>query len=276
MERSRNFLLEKLLALNQSKLRVQKSRDSIRMFWEQLTANPLLQDSVVMVLTLLLALSWLRIMDALAAKGWLEQKLSRKIIHMGTGPLFVLCWPFFSPQPTARYFAALVPLAITLQFIGIGVGWIKDPDAVQAMTRTGNPKEILKGPLFYGLVFVVCTIGFWRTSPVGMLALMMMCGGDGLADIVGRRLGVHKLPFSPEKSWVGSAAMFAGSFLFAFSFLSLFNRLNYFQPPLTGNSMVGIVAVIALIVTLVEALPFRDIDNLTLTGVAVALGLWWF
>ncbi|QUY43765.1 diacylglycerol/polyprenol kinase family protein [Acaryochloris marina] len=244
------------------------------MLWEQLTANPLLQDSVVMVITLLLALSWLRIMDALAANGVLEQKLSRKIIHMGTGPLFVLCWPFFSPQPTARYFAALVPLAITLQFIAIGVGWIQDPDAVQAMTRTGNPKEILKGPLFYGLVFVACTIGFWRTSPVGMLALMMMCGGDGLADIVGRRLGVHKLPFSPEKSWAGSAAMFAGSFLFAFSFLSLFNRLNYFQPPLAGT--VGIVAAIALIATLVEALPFRDIDNLTLTGVAVVLGLWWF
>lgn len=146
------------------------------MLWEQLTANPLIQDSVVMVITLMLALSWLRIMDALAANGILEQKLSRKIIHMGTGPLFVLCWPFFSPQPTACYFAALVPLAITLQFIGIGVGWIQDPDAVQAMTRTGNPKEILKGPLFYGLVFVVCTIGFWRTSPVGMLALMMMCG----------------------------------------------------------------------------------------------------
>lgn len=227
-----------------------------------------------MVITLLLALSWLRIMDALAANGVLEQKLSRKIIHMGTGPLFVLCWPFFSPQPSARYFAALVPLAITLQFIAIGVGWIQDPDAVQAMTRTGNPKEILKGPLFYGLVFVVCTIGFWRTSPVGMLALMMMCGGDGLADIVGRQLGVHKLPFSPEKSWAGSAAMFAGSFLFAFSFLNLFNRLNYFQPPLAGT--VGIVAAIALIATLVEALPFRDIDNLTLTGVAVALGLWWF
>lgn len=229
-----------------------------------------------MVITLLLALSWLRIMDALAAYGWLEQKLSRKLIHMGTGPLFVLCWPFYSPEPTARYFAALVPLAITLQFIGIGVGWLEDPDAVQAMTRNGDPKEILKGPLFYGLVFIICTIGFWRTSPVGILALMMMCGGDGLADIVGRRLGVHKLPFNPEKSWAGSAAMFVGSFLFAFSFLSLFNRLNYFHPPLAWTGMVAIVAAIALISTLVEALPFRDIDNLTLTGVAVALGLWWF
>ena len=37
----------------------------------------------------------------------------------------------------------------------------------------------------------------------------------------------------------------------------------------------GIVAVIALIATFVEALPLRDIDNLTLTGTAIVLGLWW-
>ena len=247
----------------------------MQIFLESLTATPWIQDSVVTVITLLLALSWLRVMDMLAAQGWLEQKLSRKIIHIGTGPLFVLCWPFFSPEPEARYFAALVPLSITAQFVGIGVGLIQDPAAVQAMTRTGSPKEILKGPLYYGLVFIICTIVFWRSSPVGMLALMMMCGGDGLADIVGRRLGSHKLPFNPDKSWAGSVAMFLGSFLFAFGFLSLFNTLDYLQPHLDLTVVVGIVAAIALIATLVEALPIRDIDNLTLTGVAVALGLWW-
>jgi len=241
-----------------------------------LTAFPLLQDGVVTVTTLLLALAWLRTVDILAVRGWLEQKLSRKIIHIGTGPLFILCWPFFSPTPEAKYFAALVPLAITVQFVGIGLGLFKDPEAVQAMTRTNNPQEILKGPLYYGLVFVLCTIIFWRSSPIGILALMMMCGGDGLADIVGRRLGVHKLPFNIEKSWAGSVAMFLGSFLFAFSFLSLFNTLDYLQPHLDLTVAVGIVAAIAFITTLVEALPFRDIDNLTLTGVAVALGLWWF
>lgn len=37
------------------------------------------------------------------------------------------------------------------------------------------------------------------------------CGGDGLADIVGRRLGKgNPLPWNPEKSWAGSAAMFVG------------------------------------------------------------------
>jgi phytol kinase len=236
--------------------------------------NPLLYDAIAALITLALALLWLRTMDAIAHRGWLEPKLSRKIIHIGTGPLFVLCWPFFSSGDSARFFAALVPLSITVQFIAIGLGWLKDPAAVQAMTRTGNPREILRGPLYYGLVFVVCTILFWRTSPVGIVALMLMCGGDGLADIVGRRFGVHKLPLNPEKSWAGSAAMFSGSFGLALAMLVWFGHLGLLSLPLGATA--ATVAKIALIATFVEALPLRDIDNLTLTGTAIALGLWWF
>jgi phytol kinase len=229
-------------------------------------------DAIAALITLILALLWLRVMDAIAHQGWLEPKLSRKIIHIGTGPLFVLCWPFFSDNFSARYFAALVPLSITVQFIAIGMGWLQDPAAVKAMTRTGNPREILRGPLFYGLVFVACTIFFWRNSPIGIMALMMMCGGDGLADIVGRRWGTCKLPLNADKSWAGSAAMFGGSFTFALGMLIWFEHLGLL---VFSYSPMVFVAAIALIVTLVEALPFRDIDNLTLTGMAIALGLWW-
>lgn len=54
------------------------------------------------------------------------------------------------------------------------------------------------------------TLLFWRESPVGLLVLCLMCGGDGLADIAGRRYGSAKLPFNHSKSWVGSAAMITG------------------------------------------------------------------
>jgi phytol kinase len=230
-------------------------------------------NAIAALITLILALLWLRMMDAIAHQGWLEPKLSRKIIHIGTGPLFVLCWPLFSDNPSARYFAALVPLSITVQFIAIGLGWLQDPAAVKAMTRTGNPREILRGPLFYGLMFVVCTIFFWRNSPIGIMALMMMCGGDGLADIVGRRWGIYKLPLSSDKSWAGSAAMFGGSFTFALGMLAWFEHLGLLVFSHSPTAL--IVAAIALIVTLVEALPFRDIDNLTVAGTAIVLGLWW-
>lgn len=234
------------------------------------------RDGVAALVTLISALGWLRSLDLCADRGWLEPKLSRKIIHIGTGPLFVLCWPLFSAADSARCWAALVPLLITLQFLAVGFGLMEDPAAVQAMTRNGLPREILRGPFYYGLVFVVCTLIFWRTSPVGILALMLLCGGDGLADIVGRRFGVHKLPFGSHKSWVGSLAMLLGSASLGGVFLWLFNTWGYFQPSLLFPETLVIVTAIALFATLIEALPFRDIDNLTLTGVSLILGLWWF
>lgn len=238
--------------------------------------DPLIQDGFATLITFAIALSWLRLMDTLAHRGIIDQILSRKLVHLGTGPLFVLCWLLFSETAIARYWAALVPLAITGQFLAIGMQWIQAPEKVQAISRTGNPAELLRGPLYYGLAFTVCTICFWRHSPIGILALMMMCGGDGLADIVGRRLGTHKLPFSPTKSWAGSSAMFLGSTAFGWGFLALFNRLGQFQPALSSDGAIAIVTAIAAIATLVEALPFADIDNLTLTTVAIGLGLWWF
>jgi phytol kinase len=237
-------------------------------------SNDLAQDIVATVITFAVALTWLRAMDALAHRGLIEHRLSRKIIHIGTGPIFILCWNLFSEASSAPYLAALVPLSITLQFFLVGIGVMQDPAAVQAMTRHGDPREILRGPLYYGLVFVLCTVLFWRHSPVGILALMLMCGGDGLADVVGRRWGQRKLPFGSEKSWAGSAAMLLGGFAFGFGFLALNNAFGSFQPPLDLVSTAGKTALIALIGALVEALPVHDVDNITVTAVAVALGLW--
>ena len=235
---------------------------------------PILRDAIATVVTLAIALSWLALVNQIASRGWIQPTLSRKIIHIGTGPLFVLCWPFFSPADYARYFAVLVPGILTLLFLITGLGWIKNTDLVKSSTRNGLPNELLRGPLYYGIVFIVCTVVFWRDSPVGMLALMVMCGGDGLADIVGRRFGTRKLPFSSQKSWAGSIAMFLGSVAFGFSYLALFDRLGYIALSMPLTSIFPLVISIALIATVVEALPFPDIDNLTLTSVVVALGLW--
>jgi phytol kinase len=222
------------------------------------------------------ALTWLTLNNSLAARGVVPQTLSRKLIHTGTGPLFVLCWPLFGDTFVARFWAALVPLAITLKFVAIGLSWWTDPAAVKALTRHGEPKEILRGPLYYGLVFIICTVIFWRTSAVGILALMIMCGGDGLADIFGRRWGYHKLPFSTDKSWVGSTAMLIGSWLFGYGYLVLFNHLGYFSEPYTWQELSLGVLVVSGGATLVEAFPFKDIDNLTLTAAAILLGQKFF
>ncbi len=234
------------------------------------------QDVVATLLTFAVALGWLRLMDALAARHVIGQTLARKLIHIGTGPIFVLCWNLFSDQTAARFLAALVPLAITAQFVLVGAGVIKDPAAVQAMSRTGDRREILRGPLYYGIVFVVCTLVFWRTSPAGILALMLMCGGDGLADLIGRRWGSAKLPMNPAKSWAGSAAMLLAGFAFAFIFVAFFSSLGLFGARLVLADIAWKTGLVALAATLVEALPIRDLDNLTITATAVVLAILLF
>src|ERR1700682_4531430 len=132
------------------------------MWLDPFFSNKLAQDIVATSFTCRLSPLWLRLMDALARRGVITPQLSRKLIHIGTGPLFLLCWHLFSSQPWARFLAALVPLAITVQFAAVGLGLLRDPAAVQAMTRHGDPREILRGPLYYGLVFVAATLIFWR------------------------------------------------------------------------------------------------------------------
>ena len=57
---------------------------------------------IALVLTFALALAWLRLNDFLAHRGVISSPLSRKIIHIGTGPIFVLCWLFFTPAAESR------------------------------------------------------------------------------------------------------------------------------------------------------------------------------
>ena len=200
--------------------------------------------------------------------------MSRKIIHIGTGPIFVLCWLLFPDLSYSRYVAALVPLIITFQFILIGVGVIKDKPAVDAMSRSGDPKEILKGPLYYGVVFVLVTMLFWTESLVGIIALMILCGGDGFADILGRRVPIAKLPWSKSKSVGGSIGMFLGGLFFSFligiiSISALGFEINFV-------SLVFKLIIINIFTTIIESLPIQDVDNITVPIMAIGLGLIFF
>ena len=226
------------------------------------------------IITLAIALSFLRIMDFFAHRGWIESKLSRKFIHIGTGPIFVLCWLMFPDLTISRYLAALVPLLITVQFALVGTGIMKDDAAVQAMTRMGNPREILRGPLFYGIVFVVLTVVYWKDSPIGITALMMMCGGDGIADIVGRRVKSPKLFWSREKSVAGSLSVFVGGALLTALILFIYVSVGVFASPF--NMYLLPIAWIALGGMLVESLPFKDVDNITLTVISALIGHFVF
>lgn len=229
---------------------------------------------IAALLTLSISLLWLRIMDFAAHRGLIESRLSRKIIHITTGPVFVLCWFLFRETPDARWWAAAVPLLITMQFALIGLGVIKDEASVQAMSRTGDRREILRGPLFYGIVFVTLTLVFWRDTPIGILALMLMCGGDGIADVVGRRVPSPKLPWSREKSVMGSLSVLVGGFVVAAFILWIYIAARVFPGPFSGTLVP--LALLSLTAAAVESLPFRDVDNITVPLAVVLVGMLFF
>jgi len=234
----------------------------------------LTSNVLALIITFIVALVWLRLNDFFAQRGWVESHLSRKFIHIGTGPLFVLCWILFNQNPVNKFLAALVPLAFTLQFFLIGIGVIKDEASVKAMSRSGDRREVLRGPLYYGIIFVLMTILFWKSSPIGIIALMLMCGGDGLADIFGRRWGSIKIPWNKGKSWAGSLGMFVGGWILSVLVVWIFSAAGVFSQPIQTYLLP--ITVIALAGTLVESLPLTDIDNITVTLAAVIIGYLFF
>ncbi|MGE5377773.1 MAG: diacylglycerol/polyprenol kinase family protein [Bacteroidota bacterium] len=220
--------------------------------------------------TFIIAVAFLRLMDYIAQRGWIDSRTSRKLIHIGTGPIFVLCWLMYPDVWISRWLAALVPLLITVQFALVGLGIVRDEAAVKAMSRTGDRREILRGPLFYGIMFVVITLVFWKESLIGIPALMMLCGGDGIADIVGRRVRSPKLSWSPEKSVAGSLSVFFGGWLMTIFVFAIYVWAGAFSGPVTGYFLP--VTWVALGATIIESLSFKDIDNLTVPLASILIG----
>jgi dolichol kinase len=185
----------------------------------------------------------------------------------------MLTWPLFGAAPSSQLFAALVPALQAVRLFAIGSGLVKNENAVRAVSREGDKGELLGGPFIYTLVLLLVTACFWRSSPAGICALSLMCGGDGLADIVGRRLGRNNpLPWNSGKSFAGSAAMFLGGFSVSVFYVWLFHFCGYMEVDATGA--LNRLALICLLCTVMESLPVSGIldDNISVPVLALALG----
>ena len=87
--------------------------------------------------------------------------------------------------------AAAIPAGITAATAleGLGVYPFGRPLLAAAMSRSGDPCELLRGPLVYGAAHLAAAALFWTRGPAGIVACATLCAGDGLAEMVGRRLG---------------------------------------------------------------------------------------
>ncbi|PUZ49444.1 hypothetical protein GQ55_7G326100 [Panicum hallii var. hallii] len=235
-----------------------------------------LQDGAATLFTTAGAYALVRTFDVLTERRLVEKSLSRKIVHVLSGILFMSSWPLFSNSTEARYFAAVVPFLNSLRLLTYGLCLYTDEALVKSVTREGKPEELLRGPLYYVLVLLFSVLVFWRESPIGIVSLSMMSGGDGFADIVGRRYGSVKLPFNQKKSWVGSISMFISGFLLSAIMLFYFSSLGYIH--VSWEEAFGKLALVALAATLVESIPATDVvdDNISVPLATMLVALLLF
>lgn len=156
-------------------------------------ASSIYTDATLTLVVAAESLLWVKIWTTLAANRILDSKLTRKIIHSGSAPLFIAHWPLYSDLPHARWFAGLIPfLQVVRSFMMITsavchlddepmlrihrlylAGTRRDSpessnleggssELIQAVSRTGNRGEALGGPLLYSVVLLVGTIFFFR------------------------------------------------------------------------------------------------------------------
>ncbi|MFX0181575.1 MAG: diacylglycerol/polyprenol kinase family protein [Candidatus Hodarchaeota archaeon] len=223
----------------------------------------LIQDILVLIVVLIVVLLFITFTYLMRKRGIISQYFSRKLIHICAGPTFVLSFIFYSGSWFSPYIASILPGIFALLFFLIGVGIIENEYFVHSMSRSGDPRELLRGTFYYACAGGVVTLFFWTTypptvssSPVSIVIFSTLAIGDGFADIVGRKVNRMNFKILAKKSVPGTLSMFISSIITCiFGFLLFgFDLQSVFSLSLAA----------ILFTTLVEAVSPRETDNITI------------
>lgn len=169
----------------------------------------------------------------------------------------------FISWPQAAALAAVALLFNALVLPHVGGRAIFRPDDV----RRGIPVGIL----FYPLAVLLLVLVFRSRLDIVAAAWGILAVGDGMATVVGRRMGKAPLPWNPNKTWAGLLA-FAGTGSAAGVFLCWFTQPNI-PDPAPAWFVFGAPPLAAVVAGLVETIPVRLDDNLSVPFAAGAT-LW--
>ncbi|TXT53504.1 MAG: conserved membrane protein of unknown function [Promethearchaeota archaeon] len=230
----------------------------------------ILWDLIAAVISFICVLLLVETNGRIQKSGKVSTIITRKVVHIFAAPIYVVTWLLFSGSIFTRFIALIVPLIFCVQFILIGTGRIEDEEFVGSMSRSGDPSELLQGTLYYAITMIIITV-FWfyipfsgniaNANPTAFIVLGSLAGGDGLADIIGRKYGGNKKLgiAGSEKTLFGSLAMFTGSFLVSFLLLLIF---SFEIPSFNPIFLIPALLIISFIATLAELLSPKGTDNI--------------
>lgn len=259
--------------------------------------NPLLPDQAILWDIVALVISFVAVMTVVQINAVLQKRnvlptvVTRKLVHILVAPVFILTWPLYTGMVFSRFIAAIVPLMFVALFYTIGKGIMKNEAFVSSMSRSGDASELLKGTLYYSiLVFFVTILWFYVplqglefATPNAIIIMGCLAGGDGFADIIGRKYGKRLYGVSgAQKSVEGSIGMLLGSIIFS---LALIVLVGLEVSTWSLSAFIIPVTLFAMGATLIEGLTPKNMDNWTISiGVALLMfvahsinpGFWQF
>jgi len=183
-----------------------------------------------------------------------KEELSRKIIHIGTGPVILLASLFEIP----KNIAFLSALFITL---GLGINYqYRLLPAIEDVERKSF------GTIAYGISITLLLALFWpRYESSISIGVLSMAFGDGLAGLIGRSIN------SPKWSVLGQSKSIAGTLTMGSvvaittATISTINHLEI--------QSIEII-IISLTATFLEQISPWGIDNITVPIGVTCIGIW--
>ncbi|MEP0910578.1 SEC59/DGK1/VTE5 family protein [Leptolyngbya sp. GB1-A1] len=203
---------------------------------------------------------WLSLVGLLAfgLSRWegADSEVVRKVVHIGAGNVILLAWwlqiPGWIGISASIAFSALMLLSYRLPIL----------PGINSVGR----KSL--GTFFYALSIGLLILLFWQQHPYyTVIGILIMTWGDGLAALVGQRLGQHPYElWGMKKSWEGSLTMAGVSYIIC-SLVLLGIQGNHWQTW-------AIALMVAVAATLLEAFSKLGIDNLTVPLGSAVLAAW--
>ena len=167
--------------------------------------------------------------------GKMGKEVSRKFIHIMLGNWWIIAMYFFDNV----IWASFVPTTFVI------INYIScKKDLIKVMERDENEKEGL-GTVYYALsllIISIVTFGVLNKPELGLVPILIMAYGDGLAAVIGKKVKSYKYKIKDKESFIIISIYF-----------------------MYGNvALWGIKAIIlSIIITILEAISIKGTDNLT-------------
>jgi dolichol kinase len=175
----------------------------------------------------------------------MRTELVRKSIHLLIGLVpTIAAWNFGAAVALLVSGILIYSYSELMRLQGYEVAIIGRVTAMAARRRDAG--KFVYGPVTLA-IGALLALAFYP-APAASIGIYALAFGDGLSSLVGKAFGSVRLPFTGGKSLEGSLTCFAAVMCSAFA--------------VTGDTSRS--AVIALIATITEAAPTKDMDNILL------------